>query len=219
MPKQTFLNLNEAKRKQITDAFLREFAINSYDDASITIVVKQLGIAKGSIYQYFEDKLDLFLFLMGECSQVKNKYVTSIKRDDFPDFWTYFKELYEKGFLFDAENPLESHFLHNLVNNLNSPSVKKLYKQLLGQACLAFEEMVNYEVQLGLFRNDVSIKTMGFMLYKVGISIMEQMEQSGIINPAESIKNNQPVFLGKKKVLIETVDGFIKLAKPAFNKK
>ncbi|MCB0644143.1 MAG: TetR/AcrR family transcriptional regulator, partial [Phaeodactylibacter sp.] len=168
MPKQTFLNLAPEKRKRITNAFLREFAIKSFDEASITVVVKELGIAKGSVYQYFEDKQDLFLYLLGVCTEVKLGYVQSIRRPDYPDFWAYFRDLYEHGYHFDLENPLESHFLHNLTQTLNSPSIPHLYDALMQQSIKAFEGMAAYEVGQGLFRTDISPAILGYMLYKVG---------------------------------------------------
>ncbi|MEQ8470772.1 MAG: TetR/AcrR family transcriptional regulator [Marinoscillum sp.] len=218
MPKSTFQNLDNSKRKQITEAFLREFAIKTFDEASITVVVKQLGIAKGSIYQYFKDKLDLYMYLIQECSIVKMSYVQSIKREDHPDFWAYFRNLYAAGYEFDAQNPLQSHFLHNLIQNLNSPSVKPLFDQMMGQTIAGFETLVAKEIELGLFRSDVPVKTMAFMLYKVGVGIQEYLEHTKIIEPKQSIYKNQPVYQNKKDFLLATVDEFISLIKPTFNK-
>lgn len=218
MPKETFLNLAEDKRKRITDAFLKEFTLNSFDDASITAVVKELGIAKGSIYQYFNDKLDLFMYLIQECSSVKMKYLVTAERKNFPDYWSYFRNLYECGFQFDKENPMESHFLHSLVQNLNSPSVQNMYDKMKEQTVETFINMAEYEISLGLFRSDIPIKTMGFMLYKIGSSIMEQLEYSNIINPTESIKSKTSVYQGKKKALMDMVDNYIELIKYSFDK-
>lgn len=218
MPKKTFLNLNEAKKKQITDAFLREFATKPFDEASLTVVVKQLGIAKGSIYQYFETKLDLFLYLIGECGATKIKYVGSISRTDYPDFWHYFRALYEHGVQFDHENPLQSHFLFNLISNLNSPSIKDLYEGMVKQSISAFEGMVEHEIELGLFRDDIPVKTMAFMLYKMGTSIQENMIFAEVINPKKSIEENTPVYKGKKDELMTMVDDYIRLTKPSFDK-
>ncbi len=219
MPKETFIRLKDEKRKSLTDAFLREFATHKYDDASLSNVVKSLGIAKGSIYQYFNDKFDLFMYLSEICVGVKIKYVDSIKREDFPDYWSYFKTLYECGCKFDNENPLESHFLHNLPENMNSPSVKNLLNDMEKKTVMAFEKMVEYEINLGLFREDVPIKTMAFMLYKVGVTIRDQLQFDGIINPNESIMVNKPVYQGKKEQLIDVVENYIKFIRVSFDKK
>lgn len=218
MPKQTFVNLDTRKKRLITESFLREFTIKSYDEASITVVVKELGIAKGSVYQYFDNKLDLYMHLIEVCSNVKMQYIASLKRTDYSDFWAYFRDLYVHGYDFDSENPLESHFLHNLVQNLNSPSVKTLFDQMKTHTIAGFEKLVSYEVEQGLFRSDIPIRTQAFFLYKIGVSIQEYLEHTRIINPIESIKTNEPVYKHKKTVLLQTVDEFIRLSKPSFNK-
>ena len=71
MPKQTFHKLNPDKKKALMSACFSEFANYSFAEASISRIVKSLGIAKGSIYQYFEDKQELYEFLIDESIQRK----------------------------------------------------------------------------------------------------------------------------------------------------
>lgn len=218
MPKSTFHNLSIDKKNLIITAFLKEFAVKTYDEASISSVVQKLGISKGSIYQYFEDKMDLFIFLIQHCTLQKNEYIQHLKRADFPDFWTYFRKLFEEGVKFDLEHHLQSHFLYNLFYNQYSPSVKSLFENLLTQILTEFSKMVSYEVDCGLFRSDIPINHMSFMLYKSGINIQEHMQAFGYINPKESITNNSPVYFGKEILLMNTVDHYISLLKSSFNK-
>ncbi|MBK7453960.1 MAG: TetR/AcrR family transcriptional regulator [Anaerolineales bacterium] len=60
MPKQTFLNLPEEKRNFIINAAADEFAEYGFEAASINRIVANSKISKGSFYQYFEDKADVF---------------------------------------------------------------------------------------------------------------------------------------------------------------
>lgn len=69
MPKQTFLNLPEEKRKAFIEIALDEFANHDYNTASVSKIVEKAGIAKGSVYQYFEDKQDLFMYLLDFANQ------------------------------------------------------------------------------------------------------------------------------------------------------
>lgn len=218
MVTETFHKLKKEKKKQFTDAFLREFSLKTYDEASITAVVKSLGIAKGSVYQYFEDKQALFMYLIEVCSSTKLKYIGHLKREDYKDYWTYFRQLYQEGVRFDLEHPLASHFLHNLNNNINAPSLKEMYRHMMRQTVDAFEQMVRKEITLKLFRDDIPLNTMAFMLYSAGIAIQKQMLVQGTITPEESIKNDTPVYQDKAMLLMQTVDEYISLLKPAFNK-
>lgn len=75
MPTQTFWNLPEEKRQNLIDIAVEEFANNDYDNASISRIVARAGIAKGSIYQYFADKHDLFLFLLDLSNRKRLEWV------------------------------------------------------------------------------------------------------------------------------------------------
>lgn len=174
MPKETFNKLKEAKRKSIINAFLLEFSLNTYDDASINPVIKKLDIAKGSIYQYFDDKLDLFTYLISVCNKAKAAYVSDISRENYPDFWEYYKSLIEAGMKFDHENPIQSVFLHKLEQNLSSKSTRHLLDKYKRQILEHYKTMVQYEIERGFFRQDISINTLSHFLYRNGLSINEQ---------------------------------------------
>jgi TetR/AcrR family transcriptional regulator len=59
-PSSTFRNLPSDKQERILDEALSEFAAVGYARASVNRLVARLGIAKGSIFQYFRDKPGLF---------------------------------------------------------------------------------------------------------------------------------------------------------------
>lgn len=60
----TFLNLNEKKKNRIIHAALDEFSNQSFSDASITNIVKKAEISRGSFYQYFGNKENLYNYLV-----------------------------------------------------------------------------------------------------------------------------------------------------------
>ena len=60
MPYPTFFNLPEEKRRRIMDAVWAEFTTVSYMEASINRIIQNAGISRGSFYQYFSGKTDLF---------------------------------------------------------------------------------------------------------------------------------------------------------------
>jgi AcrR family transcriptional regulator len=69
MPKPTFTYLPAAKRQAIIDLAVAEFAEHPYRVASLSRIVARAGIAKGSIYQYFDHKQDLYLFILDYAAQ------------------------------------------------------------------------------------------------------------------------------------------------------
>ena len=63
---ETFLRLPEEKRGRFLEAAWGEFTRVKFADASINQIVRHAGIPRGSFYQYFTDKEDLFYYLLGD---------------------------------------------------------------------------------------------------------------------------------------------------------
>ena len=63
MPTETFFRLPEEKRERIVNAAWAEFCGVSYAAVSINRIIRAAEIPRGSFYQYFADKDDLFFYL------------------------------------------------------------------------------------------------------------------------------------------------------------
>lgn len=64
MPNDTFFNLPAQKQKTVFDAAVREFSAHMFSEASINRIVKAAQIPRGSFYQYFHGKEDLFAYVI-----------------------------------------------------------------------------------------------------------------------------------------------------------
>lgn len=116
MPSQTFFNLPDRKRQTITELAITEFASRDYDSASISNVVKQAKIAKGSFYQYFEDKKELYLYLIDLATQQK---IAFLKESRPPEpqmgFFAYLRWLFGASAQFDLSHPALSQVVNRAV--------------------------------------------------------------------------------------------------------
>lgn len=75
MCKETFLRLPDEKRTRVINAAWDEFTTVSFANASINRIIRGAGIPRGSFYQYFEDKSDLFHYLMSQIhEQLSERY-------------------------------------------------------------------------------------------------------------------------------------------------
>jgi len=106
MPKQTFFNLPEEKRRIITNAAIDEFADYGFEVSSINRIVANSGISKGSFYQYFEDKMDVFKYLMDVIAKEKTEYYQGKHPPSANlDTFEYFRWLIKVGMEFNSSNP------------------------------------------------------------------------------------------------------------------
>lgn len=69
MPTDTFFRLPEEKRSRLMEAAWDEFTSVRFSDASINQIIRAAGIPRGSFYQYFTDKDDLFSYLVRPLQQ------------------------------------------------------------------------------------------------------------------------------------------------------
>ncbi|MDE7218370.1 MAG: TetR/AcrR family transcriptional regulator [Oscillospiraceae bacterium] len=64
MPPTTFFNLPPPKREKLLRAAVAEFARKPYGEVSINRIIQAAEIPRGSFYQYFSDKTDLFRYVL-----------------------------------------------------------------------------------------------------------------------------------------------------------
>lgn len=70
---------HDAKRQEIIDTALLLFGAKGFEATSMNMIAKKLGLSKAAIYQYFENKDDLFAAVMQETPFYHN--FISIKPD------------------------------------------------------------------------------------------------------------------------------------------
>lgn len=116
MPKQTFLNLPEAKRRAFLEMAVEEFAANDFESASVSRIVARLGIAKGSVYQYFEDKRDLYLYLISFAAEERLKLAQeAIPMMQGGGFLNFMQSLLEVGVRFTIQQPRLNQLIYRAV--------------------------------------------------------------------------------------------------------
>ena len=144
MPKNTFLNLPEEKRVKIIDIAIKEFAAHPYNVASISKIVRRAGIAKGSIYQYFENKKDLYQYLVKLSSDEKLKLIKDLPAPDHSSGlfgymrWQFLSEVY-----FEIRHPdmakiafrafVEGDPFPEMTEELRRRGTTQFFKQLVSQ--------------------------------------------------------------------------------------
>lgn len=118
MPKETFFNLPQEKQYRILEISLDEFYTHGYEKASISRIVETAGIAKGSFYQYFEGKEDLFRHLLQLAREKQLVFVNQLLEgaEDLP-FFQLLELLLRGGLVFRKENPRISVVIERFLNS------------------------------------------------------------------------------------------------------
>lgn len=78
MPKETYFHLKEEKKEKIEKALEKEFARVPFEKASISNIIEEAQIPRGSFYQYFEDKEDAIRYMIQKYISMEYKMIYEI---------------------------------------------------------------------------------------------------------------------------------------------
>jgi AcrR family transcriptional regulator len=200
VPKDTFFNLPDNKRISICDVAIDEFAEYPFDQASINRIVANSGIAKGSFYQYFEDKKDLFLYIIGLIGEEKINYISPvIRKPEEHDIFTLIKELFLSGIQFAIEHPRYAAIGNNLLTNKDAPIYREMKIDNFPSTLTFFEPLIEEAIARGDVRRDIEITMLNFVITSMNMIVVEYCSE---FHP-------QAIF----ESMIETVDAFMDILK------
>jgi len=98
MPKPTFFRLPKEKQDTLIQAAKKEFSRAPLHESSIANIVKEACIPRGSFYQYFEDKEDLFYYLLRLLSRKSKEQFISTLQKKGGDLFAAFTEVFHLPF-------------------------------------------------------------------------------------------------------------------------
>ena len=128
MPKSTFYNLNEEKREKVEKALKKEFSRNTFEKASISNIIEEANIPRGSFYQYFEDKDDALRYIIGNFLNDEKKQIKKLLIEHDGDIFYTTLDLYSY-FIDRSYNETEVKLFQNIINKLRNENVN-IYKDI-----------------------------------------------------------------------------------------
>lgn len=179
MPKQTFLNLPDGKREPILASALAEFSSHSYDSASINVICREAGIPKGSFYQYFENKYDLYRHLLHVAVREKNAQLhTSLTHSVGKSVRIRFKELYYAGFAFSTAHPLLAELGNRFASETSPEIVNPIVTDASEPSSEVFLALIRAAQISGEIRAELAPENVLLLLFAVNAQVAE------IVKPA-----------------------------------
>ncbi len=151
MPKPTFFNLAPAKRARLVDAAIVEFAETSYLGGSLDRIAAAAGISKGSLYQYFENKLDLYTWLLSDefPRQKRDAIAASPAQTPEADLFEVLEAAFFAGLRLFVASPHLARLGASLLHPAPVEELKPLHHQCAAQAHAGLRHLVVSAQQTG----------------------------------------------------------------------
>jgi AcrR family transcriptional regulator len=173
MPKPTFFNLPPDKRRRFVDAALSEFALRDYRAASVGRIVDAVGIAKGSVYQYFDGKLDLYRYLVDLAAETKLRHIDTRLAGDAPDFFSQVRQATFHGARFDFSQPRYAGLLYHATYEPSLPETAEVSARLRGTSHAYLRGLVDAGVARGDLRADLDREMTVYTLYQLTVALRD----------------------------------------------
>lgn len=164
MPKDTFFNLPELKRKKVFDAAVREFSVYMFSEASINRIVKSAQIPRGSFYQYFDGKEDLFSYVITRIfTEIEEIMQTRQRgRRDVDALSLFMEKVYATADL-NKEKP--EYVQITLLQSRDKTHFVRQFFELSDDQRRNVLQLFEYDKQCGIVREDIDSSLVIDMVY------------------------------------------------------
>lgn len=156
MPKITFFNLAKEKQEQIINAAISEFSQFTFNEVKISNIINKSQIPRSSFYDYFEDKKDLYKYIILLIKEEKMKYMRPIAEKQQESFFRTLGELLRAGARFAATKPEYDKIASKIYGNM------EIVREVLGEESLdvskSYEDMLDKAIKAGEIRPNIDVK-------------------------------------------------------------
>ncbi len=160
-----FRSLTPEKREKVFKAAVREFASKGYRNASMNSVVKIARISKGSLFQYFRTKQDLFDGVVEMALiEVKN-YLRQVREETSGmPFFDRMARLIRAGFGFIDTHPLLARIYFHLIQSGETPFGVERMLQLHKLSDEFMADLIHDAMSRGEIREDLDVERVAFLV-------------------------------------------------------
>lgn len=179
---QKFYSLDFEKQERIINAALKEFVRNGYGKASTNEIVKESEISKGSLFNYFNSKKELYLFLLAYVTEIIEKIYNEVDWNE-PDFFERIRQLGLIKFKIYKKFPHAFNFLKAIANE-DAAEVKYEIKKVGENIIASYLETGYQNIDWTKFREDIDREKMTNIINWTMLSFSEMY-----IDKVDSIEN------------------------------
>ncbi len=196
MPSETFFRLPQSKQERIVEAIKNEISQSAFDSFSIGPIIRQCGISRGSFYQYFQNKEDIYLYLISDYQSHILEHGRESIRKNGGNFFATFDDTFRFAVRMLCYKDSKA-FRHNLFCNT------RLYEMLWRRDKFFKEdreklERLNEVINTDLLRVD-SIEELGVLMDICLVTAMK--DAAGIFMADDSEQTVLSHFLPKLELL------------------
>ncbi len=164
-PREIFNNLESQKKERILDTAIDEFATHGFRQASVNRMVQRIGIAKGSIFQYFGNKEGLFHFIFNHAVELVRRSLRQVKQETADaDFFDRIRESLLAGIRFIQSYPRVYRIYLKMIFQEDFPLRAEFLQQVHLFSAEYLKPLVEAGIERGELRSGLNVEMTVFFL-------------------------------------------------------
>jgi AcrR family transcriptional regulator len=164
-PRETFKKLEDEKQQRILDTAIDEFADHGFRQASVNRMVQRLGIAKGSIFQYFGSKEGLFNVIFNHAVNLVRQSLRQVKQETADeDFFERIRGSLLAGIRFIRRHPRVYRIYLKMIFQEDFPLRAEFLQQVHLFSAEYLRPLVESGIERGELRRDLNVDMAVFFL-------------------------------------------------------
>lgn len=174
MPKHTLFKIAADKRERLMREAALVFAERGFNQTDVAELAVRAGVAKGSIYNYFENKEELYLYVCRDGIERSRQAIYGDMNLDW-DVYRQIEHIFRKGARFVRAFP---EYLI-LYTNISSAGMDRFSNQMSLEVekftADHLKRMIGRDLQRGLVRSDLDINWTAFFINSLYIVFMTSL--------------------------------------------
>lgn len=168
MPKDAFNQIADEKRERVLDQAARLFAERGLNQTDMAELAARAGVAKGSLYNYFKSKDELYLHV---CRQALARSREAVYGGIDPawDIHRQVEHIFRRGVEFAQEHPEYVSLYLNIASAGMERFAKKISRDVEKHTAGHLKRLIRQGVKKGLVRADIDVNLAAFLINSIYI--------------------------------------------------
>jgi len=214
MPLKTFQNLSSERQEEIIQVALEEFSRRDFESASLGRIIQKLGLAKGSFYRYFENKIDLYTYLHKVSMESLITQYGHLFTENDKDFFDEWKLFIRAALNLEKESSRHLQFLKKSKDDSKAKELGFATYRNLSARVQHTSRLVTIHQENGALRNDIPIEVICLFIIYIRDAMQDYFNFK--FHDKKEIKDISPQ---EEDEIIREMTHFISLMKEGVGKK
>jgi len=174
MPKPTFSNIAPEKRERVLKEAARLFATRGFAETDMAELAARATVSKGSLYDYFESKEDLYLSVCRDALARSRRAVYGGIKPHW-DIYRQIDHIFRKGAAFARANPEYVRMYLNVSASGMEQYADKLTQEVEGYTADHLKALLREGIAEGIVRSDVDVNLAAFLINSIYIVFLASL--------------------------------------------